>query len=68
MAYAKSDMILADPNIKPAGGPTLKKKTDRVIGTRFYLPSDTDHYCTFFVNTVPYLPHISALTNSTRPM
>eukprot|EP00957_Ditylum_brightwellii_P199727 15225184-Ditylum_brightwellii.AAC.1 len=51
MAYAKSDKMLANPNTKSTGGSTLKKKTDRVISTGFYLPSDTDHYCTLFVNT-----------------
>eukprot|EP00957_Ditylum_brightwellii_P058806 4458168-Ditylum_brightwellii.AAC.1 len=51
MAYAKSDMMLANPNSKPIGGPSPKKKTDRVIGIQFYPPSDTNHYCTLIVNT-----------------
>eukprot|EP00957_Ditylum_brightwellii_P036000 2727291-Ditylum_brightwellii.AAC.1 len=49
MAYAKSEMMLADPNTKPTGGPTLQSKTDCVIGTHFYPQSDSDHFRTLFV-------------------
>eukprot|EP00957_Ditylum_brightwellii_P026035 1968552-Ditylum_brightwellii.AAC.1 len=49
MAYAKSDMMLADPNTKPTGGPTLQSKTDCVIDMQFYPPSGSDHFCTLFV-------------------
>eukprot|EP00957_Ditylum_brightwellii_P049782 3774735-Ditylum_brightwellii.AAC.1 len=47
MAYAKSDMMLADPNTKQTGGPTLK--ADFVIGMEFYPSSDSDHFCMLFV-------------------
>eukprot|EP00957_Ditylum_brightwellii_P042186 3195215-Ditylum_brightwellii.AAC.1 len=49
MANAKPNIMLTDPNTKPTGGPTLQSKTDRVIGTRFYPPSDSDNFCTLFV-------------------
>eukprot|EP00957_Ditylum_brightwellii_P062527 4745439-Ditylum_brightwellii.AAC.1 len=49
MAYAKLDMMLADPNTKLTGGPTLQSKIDCVIGTQFYPPSDSDHVRMLFV-------------------
>eukprot|EP00957_Ditylum_brightwellii_P017959 1352692-Ditylum_brightwellii.AAC.1 len=50
MRHVKSDLMLADPNTKSTGGPTQQKKTDRVIGTCFYPPADSNHFHMLFVN------------------
>eukprot|EP00957_Ditylum_brightwellii_P185693 14138309-Ditylum_brightwellii.AAC.1 len=34
--HSKSELIIADPNIKPHGGKTLTDKMDRLIGTAVY--------------------------------
>eukprot|EP00957_Ditylum_brightwellii_P092271 7025322-Ditylum_brightwellii.AAC.1 len=46
--HAKSDMMLADINTKPQCGPTLQKKVDRIIGTRYYPPTHSEHHKLFF--------------------
>eukprot|EP00957_Ditylum_brightwellii_P153322 11668632-Ditylum_brightwellii.AAC.1 len=46
--YAKSDMMLADINTKPQGGPTPQKKVDRIIGTRYYPPTHSEHHRLLF--------------------
>eukprot|EP00957_Ditylum_brightwellii_P126220 9622523-Ditylum_brightwellii.AAC.1 len=49
MDHAQLTMILAEPNTKPTGSPTLQKKTDCIIGGHFYPPNGRNHFCTLFV-------------------
>eukprot|EP00957_Ditylum_brightwellii_P025848 1955507-Ditylum_brightwellii.AAC.1 len=50
MRHTKSDLMLANPNTKATGGPTLQKKTDCVINACFYPPTDSDHSYILLVN------------------
>eukprot|EP00957_Ditylum_brightwellii_P185626 14133650-Ditylum_brightwellii.AAC.1 len=44
----KSDLMLVDPNTKPIGGSTFKRDIDRIIGTQYYPPKNSDHYKLLF--------------------
>ena len=55
----KSELMLADPNTKPLGGPTLKRKIDRIIGTQYYPPEDSEHYKLLFLAREVSIDNIS---------
>eukprot|EP00957_Ditylum_brightwellii_P169153 12875741-Ditylum_brightwellii.AAC.1 len=40
--------MLTDSNTNSIGGPTLKRKIDRIIGAQYYPPENSDYYKLLF--------------------
>eukprot|EP00957_Ditylum_brightwellii_P140222 10684264-Ditylum_brightwellii.AAC.1 len=60
----KSALMLADPNTKPIGGLTLKRKIERIIGIKCYPPEDSEHIKLLFQAPEVSIDTISASKSS----
>eukprot|EP00957_Ditylum_brightwellii_P043144 3269180-Ditylum_brightwellii.AAC.1 len=54
--HAKSNMMPADVNTKQQGSPTFQKKIDKIIGTRFYPPTYSEHHKLLFNTSEVFIP------------
>eukprot|EP00957_Ditylum_brightwellii_P212301 15367174-Ditylum_brightwellii.AAC.1 len=63
----KSDLMLADPNTKPIGGPTLQQNIDRVIGIQYYPSKKSEHYKLLFNTPEVSIADISSSKKAKYP-